>query len=356
MEWLKIVEISISITGMINCFLVAVLLLFSKRGITKANKMLSMLLFAICLKISFALLINIQHEWKLPSMIIYYASEGGYISMGPLLFLYYRTYLKKEINSLLTFILLIPGLIPFIGFYNGYDVPLWLMQIYFTVWLVITFFQLRKYYLHEQKNQHFKLEKFWMNALFISYLLIWLVVNMLLIDFDYYFFELSIIFTLIFYVTMYLFIKNYWFARGDLLEVKIEPKAEPKRGKKVILTPEKENEIYMKLQRVMEIDKLYIDPEITLPKVAAKINSRPHNVSYVVNNRMQMTFNEYINSYRINDIKSVITKKEFQDMKIASLAFDYGFNTISAFNTAFKKFTNYTPSEYRTVSSIANQN
>ena len=348
MDWIKVVEISFSISGIINCLLVAVLLLLSNNGILKANRILSLLLIAICLKLSFALLINFKHEWGTPSMVIYYLSEGGFISMGPLLYLYYVAYLKKEVNAWFVLAILMPSLLPLIGFYNGYDVPLWLMQAYFTGWLILVFFQLRNYYLLKPKNIHFKTEKFWMNTIYASFVLIWMVVNFLLIDFEYYLFEVSAIFTLLIYVDVYLYAKYYWFKKGDQVEIKT--------SKKVLLTIEKENEIYAKLQQIMDSEKLYIDPEVTLPKVAAKIHSRPHHLSFVINKRMEMTFNEYINSYRINDIKNAMKLKEYQEMKISSIASDYGFNTISAFNTAFKKFTNYTPSQYRTDVIVNSQN
>jgi len=51
---------------------------------------------------------------------------------------------------------------------------------------------------------------------------------------------------------------------------------------------------------------------------------------------------------------NAMKKVEYQDAKIASLAYDYGFNSISTFNTAFKKITNHTPSEYRNAILISN--
>jgi AraC-like DNA-binding protein len=348
MDWIKVVEISISITGIINCLLVAFLLFLSNQGILKANRILSLLLIAICLKLSYALLINFEHVWGIPSMMIYYLAESGFIAMGPLLYLYYLAYMKKDLNTGFVLGILVPSLIPFVGFYNGYDVPLWLMQAYFTGWLVLIFFQLKNYYLLKTANIHFKTEKFWMNTIYASFILIWMVVNFLLIDFEYYLFELSAIFTLLIYVDIYLYVKHYWLKKGDQVDIKT--------SKRELLTIEKENEIYAKLQQIMDSEKLYIDPEITLPKVAAKIHTRPHHLSYVINKRMEMTFNEYINSYRINDIKNAMKLKEYQEMKIASIASDYGFNTISAFNIAFKKFTNYTPSQYRTEVIVNSQN
>ncbi|MFO7658659.1 MAG: helix-turn-helix transcriptional regulator [Bacteroidales bacterium] len=97
----------------------------------------------------------------------------------------------------------------------------------------------------------------------------------------------------------------------------------------------------------MEHAKLYIDSEITLPKVAEKINVRTYKLSHVINQRTNMTFNEYINTFRIKDIKKALKLKDYKEDKIASIAFDYGFNSLSVFNTAFKKFTGYTPSQFR---------
>jgi AraC-like DNA-binding protein len=96
----------------------------------------------------------------------------------------------------------------------------------------------------------------------------------------------------------------------------------------------------------MEHENLYVDPEISLPKVASIINVKAYKLSQVINQKMNMSFNEYINSYRIKAIKEAIKTSDL-DMKIASFAIDYGFNSISSFNTAFKKFTNLTPSQYR---------
>ena len=189
MELIRIIESSISITGIINCLLVGLFLYFSKKGIRKANRILSFLLLAICLKISFALIVNLNypHEWNLSSMILFYFSEAGFVSFGPLLYLYYKAYLGKGNNVILDSALFVPSLIPFLGSYIGFGVPLWMMQGYFTIWLVIIFFQLKNYYSIEEKNNHFKIEKFWMNTLYASFVLIWLIVDLLIIDFEYYF-------------------------------------------------------------------------------------------------------------------------------------------------------------------------
>jgi len=150
------------------------------------------------------------------------------------------------------------------------------------------------------------------------------------------------------YVALYSAIRFYWFREGDKLKV-------PKYVNST-LTEDEANTIMLKLKRVMEVERLYIDPEITLPKVAERLQIRPHKLSQVINQQLNMTFNEYINSCRIREIKGIMKLPEYQNLKIASIAYDYGFNTISSFNTAFKKFTHYTPSQYRNEQLVDNRN
>ena len=346
METFKILQIAIAIAGIINFFLVSVFLFFFRKGNTKSNMILCILLIAFCLKISFAFLLNIPHRWEVPSILLYYFSEAGYFAFGPLLYLYYRSFLKMETRKGITTLIFLPLLLPFIGHFLNYDIPLWMMQSYFLIFLILVFIQLKELYKEKNKYVYLKTEKFWLKALFGSFVLIWLTVNLLFFNFNMYFFELSVIIIIVFYIDIYLIITHYWFKQGGKIEIQ--------KYKNSNLTEEEENDILLRLHKLMEHDKLYIDPEITLPKVAAIIGISSHKLSQVINKKMNMTFNEFINSKRINDIKNAIILPEFQDLKISSLAIDYGFNTISAFNTAFKRFTKYTPSQYRNMKILSN--
>lgn len=348
MEWVNVVQIAIATTGIINGFAVMLMLLLIKRGNIRANRLLGLLLMAVCLKLSYALLINIQHNWKAPSILLYYLSETAYLSFGPLLLLYFHTLLSKKINRLMVGTMFVPILAPFIGYFIRFDVPLWAMQVWFFIFLILIFSQFRLVFISGSKSSHTDSERFWMKMLFVSFGIIWSTANLLFIDFKFYFLELVTVVTVAFYVVLYCAIRYYWFKEGDKITVQ--------KYANSTLTKEEAETIMAKLKMVMEVERLYIDPEITLPKVATKFQIRPHKLSQVINQQLNMTFNEYINSYRIKEIKSIMKLPEYQNLKIASIAFDYGFNTISSFNTAFKKFTNFTPSQYRSEQIVANQN
>ncbi len=94
-------------------------------------------------------------------------------------------------------------------------------------------------------------------------------------------------------------------------------------------------------------NELYKDHNITLGKLAKNLSLTPHVVSQVVNEQMSLNFNDFINSYRIEEAKKMLSDTGMKNITIASIAYDSGFNTLSAFNTAFKKFTGLTPSQFR---------
>ena len=96
-------------------------------------------------------------------------------------------------------------------------------------------------------------------------------------------------------------------------------------------------------------DKVYKDHNITLGLFAKQINITPHILSQVINEYFKCNFNDFINSYRIEEAKKMLTDIKNSNYTIASIAYECGFNTLSAFNNAFKKFTGLTPTQYKSI-------
>jgi len=94
-------------------------------------------------------------------------------------------------------------------------------------------------------------------------------------------------------------------------------------------------------------NELYKDHNITLVKLAKSLSLTPHVVSQVINEQLSCNFNDFINSYRVEEAKRMLGDAGMKNITVASIAYDCGFNTLSAFNTAFKKFTGLTPSQFR---------
>ncbi len=97
----------------------------------------------------------------------------------------------------------------------------------------------------------------------------------------------------------------------------------------------------------MSSNELHKDHSITLGKLAKCLSMTPHALSQVINEQLSSNFNDFINSYRVEEAKKMLADPERKNFTIASIAYDSGFNTLSAFNVAFKKFTGITPSQFR---------
>jgi AraC-like DNA-binding protein len=105
--------------------------------------------------------------------------------------------------------------------------------------------------------------------------------------------------------------------------------------------------IIVKLEHVMENQKFYLDPEITMDELADTINCSRHHLSQVLNAGLQKSFYDYINGYRVEEAKILLSDIAKANYKVSSIAYDAGFNSLSAFNEVFKKLTGVTPSQYR---------
>jgi len=89
------------------------------------------------------------------------------------------------------------------------------------------------------------------------------------------------------------------------------------------------------------------DPGLTLSKLATRLGVSNNLLSETINKKLGVSFSDFVNARRIRDAQDMMKKPGAAHQKIASIAYEAGFNSLSVFNSAFKKFTSQTPSEYR---------
>jgi len=114
---------------------------------------------------------------------------------------------------------------------------------------------------------------------------------------------------------------------------------------KSALDEESKAKILIRLTDALE-NKYYLNSSPSLPDLAKKINTSPNYVSQVINEKMNLTFLEMINKYRIEEAKGMILDDSLNET-IEGIGYLVGFNSKSTFHSAFKRFTGQTPSEFK---------
>lgn len=106
----------------------------------------------------------------------------------------------------------------------------------------------------------------------------------------------------------------------------------------------------MKLQHRLDIlireEKIYNQPNLSLKSLAEKLETTPNNVSWLLNNKYQKSFYDFINERRVKAFQAKVENREHDQKTLLGLAMDVGFNSKSTFNKVFKLHVGDTPSHY----------
>ena len=105
--------------------------------------------------------------------------------------------------------------------------------------------------------------------------------------------------------------------------------------------------LYASVEKLMQDENLFLDPNITLASMGKRLKVSSQKLSMAVNSASGANFNEYLNKYRIDHAQKILKDPIHSNLSIAALAYEAGFNSLSTFNTAFKKLTGKTPSQFR---------
>ncbi len=100
-----------------------------------------------------------------------------------------------------------------------------------------------------------------------------------------------------------------------------------------------------RIKELMELENLYLDENLSLQTLSSMLNITSHQLSEILNNRLNTNFRSFINTYRINAAKKMLL--ENGDISIIRAAYECGFKSKNAFNTAFHKAESMTPSEFK---------
>lgn len=368
---------TVILLGSVQGFIFSFILFFNpKKG--AAEKLLATLLLLMSLASLNIYLTETVPHWQMgvflslvPTMLI--------MAIGPLVYFYIRFTFeptsvwkrKYWLHSIPVVVDLVPIIIAWIlsiGFlfnvfgqyyllewgniidqYNSYsDIPRWLS---ITVYLLMAKQCCTKLTSDtDGRREDFKWVKMFLNA-FLIFQLLWLVFLVpyivpatrfgVLNNLGYY--PIYVPLTVFIYA---LGIKGYLFSRQRIKK---------STGQSIRLTGPESKKWIAAIQNAMTEDKLYMEPDLELNRLVDHIGSDQRTVSHVLNQYLSMSFNTFVNKYRVEEVKQRMVLPENEHLKLSGIAFECGFNSQSTFQRAFKQSTGLSPKAYLSAQARSNQ-
>ncbi|TGL63435.1 AraC family transcriptional regulator [Leptospira sarikeiensis] len=103
--------------------------------------------------------------------------------------------------------------------------------------------------------------------------------------------------------------------------------------------------LIIRMNESMSGQKLFLDEELTLPKLSEHLKIKTHQLSEVLNDRMRISFREYVNRFRLEEASKLL--REEAQRSVLSAMYAAGFKSKSAFHKLFQEKYGSSPTEYR---------
>lgn len=351
-------------------FLMAIFLLFFTRDKRQGNQLLAF--FFLCLGLA-VLDVSLQITgiyYDFPKFAFWF--NGLPFLYGPLLYFYTRSNVFKESKltkkDMLHFFPFILSFLAFIFIYHQHNDSYKLTFLYqsksqngftsiassvvvfvFILLYIVASFRLlswHKDYLEKNYSQTDKLSLHWLSYVLYGFLTIIGLSIFAQIGSFYQFNDFTLVllvlllFVMLGFVIMSIF-KGLQNSQVFMLSEEIPQKTEAKP-----LT-EEQQEIKKRIVKVMESKQVFLNPELKLDDLSKALNLPQRQVSEVINQGFGKSFFDLINANRISYVQQQILENSDTKKTILEFMYEAGFNSKSSFNTAFKKHTGKTPTQWK---------
>lgn len=312
-------------------------------------------------------------------MIINLIEDGARFLIAPLLYIYIKSIFVKEESLIKNHL---PHFIPFLLFFMFFSIPRFIDRIYgeYIVeslnfyagpshsaivkdfYVLIYFFlsvKLLGKFKKKMKSNYSSFELMnsgWLNRLLVGFLIVALF-DLLLIAYRNIFqpalpWNIGLLsLCILIFITIYLGFQGLKQTKVYLPEFLIDSESENRSevngNMNSIVNHEEFQILKTRLDEVMTKEQPYLLQELTLNMLAEKLETTDKKLSVVLNQYMDISFYDFINQYRIEEVKQMLASKGVEKYSLLGVAYTCGFNSKSSFYRAFKKETGISPTEYK---------
>lgn len=339
--------------GVLHGLIFSLILLFHSKYKSKTNLLLAFTV--LCLVLSNVQYLSIQLKiFYLPNILIIPVE----ILIIPFFYLFVHKYLRLKIFMAEKSILFVPFFIAVvlivfdyasisnISFYKIYENSSSLFSLFL---IIVIYFKIKQYEALKEDRNTIKYQVIWLKQLLIIGAIICL----------YWFYSINAfsVSKISFYPFYILWISIsfliYWIGYVSVYKAQITNERKQIRTQisKQAINKSKEVslELYARIIYYIRDEEAYLSPDLNLRHLAAKFDKSPSYISQIINKNQQLSLTDFISQLRIEKSKKLLLNSEFEKYTITAIALESGFKSKSSFYSAFKKFTQQTPKEFKSV-------
>ena len=367
--WIKFLSY-INLAGAIHALIQSMLLFFIRRGNRRANKIMAFFLLALAIGMANGIisLLGLYDIWPALSILM----GSVILTYGPLFYLYIRAMTDKDRRQTPIDVLHgIPFLLGLIAYGAYLSLPgsgsassgvvgsavrsPWLvvltLAILQTIAYVVSIIRLLREHSERIKATYSTIDRInlgWLRRRLFVYAAIWAVGLAMVAAVRLESRAIGLVGQIVFFlIALNTFVTGYLAMLQPEIFFGLSEARPARRYERSSLTPENAALHKTRLLELMEREKSFLDPEITLPKLAQALEISVAHLSRVINDLFGRNFYEFINHYRVEDAKRRLAMPDAGREKLITVALDCGFNSLATFNRVFKELAGRTPSEYR---------
>jgi len=100
------------------------------------------------------------------------------------------------------------------------------------------------------------------------------------------------------------------------------------------------------LENYFKNQEPHLNPDLNLNLLAKKLDTTPNKISFILNEGKQISFNDYVNEHRVEEVKKRLLDSKFANYTHLTIALEAGFNSKATFYRVFKAKTGMTPKQF----------